>query len=77
MSALPPIEEREDLLLFRAGPGLAYITLIIGYLIAILTTTHLTLLSFLVFTALQVCYSALLWWMIRHRSDQGHQGTMA
>src|SRR5260370_179015 len=66
MSNLPSNEEQEGYIFYRFGTGLGYITLIIGYLIAILTTTHLTLLSFLVFTTLQVCYSVLLWWMIRN-----------
>src|ERR1700730_4691380 len=65
MASLPPIEESEGNILYRAGTGLAYITLVIGYLYTILTTSHLTPLNFLVFTALQMCYSALLWWMLR------------
>src|SRR2546421_13053960 len=65
MSSQPTIEEREIYNLPKVGGGVAYITLIIGYLLTILTTTHLTLLNFLVFTTLQVCYCALLWWMIR------------
>ncbi|MGH2493587.1 MAG: sensor histidine kinase [Ktedonobacteraceae bacterium] len=66
MSSPPSTEEHEEYIFYRFGTGLAYITLIIGYLIAILTTTHLTLPGFLVFTALQVCYCVLLWWMIRN-----------
>lgn len=70
MPILPPTEEREGFILFRAVTGLAYITLIIGYLLSILTTTHLTPLNFLVFTALQVCYCVLLWWLLRNDSQQ-------
>src|SRR2546421_6992713 len=65
MSDLPSTEEREAHIVDRLGPGLGYFTVIIGYLFTILTTTHLTLLNFLAFTVLQVCYSMLLWWMIR------------
>ena len=66
MSSQPTTEERAVFILSTtAGGSVAYITLVIGYLLTILTTTHLTLLNFLVFTALQLCYCALLWWMIR------------
>src|SRR5579872_6919533 len=66
MSGLLSTEEREARILDRLGSGLGYFTVIIGYLFTILTTTHLMLLSFLVFTALQVCYCVLLWWLIRN-----------
>jgi signal transduction histidine kinase len=66
MSSLPSTEEQEGYIFYRLGTWLGYITLIIGYLVTILTTTHLTLLSFVVFTALQVCYSVLLWWLIQN-----------
>ena len=65
MSSRPTTEEREEFYLSIAGASVIYITLIIGYLFTILTATRLTLLNFLMFTALQVCYCALLWWMIR------------
>jgi signal transduction histidine kinase len=65
MSSQPTTEEREVFYLSIAGASVIYITLIIGYLLTILTATRLTLLNFLMFTALQVCYCALLWWMIR------------
>ncbi|HEX6477202.1 MAG TPA: sensor histidine kinase [Ktedonobacteraceae bacterium] len=65
MSDLPSTEEREAYIVDRLGSGLGYFTVIIGYLFTILTTKHLTLPDFLVFTVLQVCYSMLLWWMIR------------
>src|SRR5215467_5154052 len=65
MSSQPTTEEREVFYLSIAGASVIYITLTIGYLLTILTATRLTLLNFLVFTALQVCYCALLWWMIR------------
>jgi signal transduction histidine kinase len=65
MSSQPTTEEREVFYLSIAGASVIYITLIIGYLLTILTATRLTLLNFLIFTALQVCYCALLWWMIR------------
>jgi len=78
MSTLPPIEEREDFIPFGAGPGLVYITLIIGYLLSVLTAAHLTPLNFLVFTTLQVCYIVLHWWLIRNdgKSSQGWQLTL-
>jgi len=65
MSSQPTTEEREVFYLSIAGTSVIYITLIIGYLLTILTATRLTLLNFLLFTALQICYCALLWWMIR------------
>ena len=65
MSSQPTTEEREVIYLSLAGTSVLSLTLIIGYLLTILTATRLTLLNFLVFTALQVCYCALLWWMIR------------
>src|SRR5258708_7057470 len=64
MSGLPSTEEREgDIfpLFSRYGAGAGYITLLIGYLFTVLTTTHLNLLSFLIFTVFQVWYSILLW----------------
>jgi signal transduction histidine kinase len=64
MSSRPTTEEQVISFLSTAGASVAYITLIIGYLVTILTTTRLTLLNFLVFTALQVCYCALLGWMM-------------
>jgi signal transduction histidine kinase len=65
MSSQPTTEEREVIYLSLAGTSVLSVTLIIGYLLTILTTTRLTLLNFLLFTALQVGYGALLWWMIR------------
>ena len=75
MSGLPSTEEREgDIfpLFSRYGAGAGYITLLIGYLFTVLTTTHLNLLSFLIFTVFQVWYSILLWrlwWMLWNRSQ--------
>lgn len=66
MPSLPSTEEQDGYIFYRLGIGLGYITLSIGYLVTILTTRHLTLLSFLVFTALQICYCVLLWWLIRN-----------
>jgi signal transduction histidine kinase len=66
MPDLPSIEEQGGPFFYRLGTWLGYITLIIGYLVTILTTRHLSLLNFLVFTALQVCYCVLLWWMVAH-----------
>ncbi len=57
----PSVDRREEFILFTAGTGLAYITLIIGFLYTILSSAHLTLLNFLVFSALQVGYFAVLW----------------
>jgi hypothetical protein len=66
MSSLPSSEQQEGYNFYRLATWLGYITLVIGYLVTILTTAHLTPLSFLVFTALQVCYCVLLWWLIRN-----------
>jgi len=65
MSSQPTTEERDVIYLSLAGTSVISITLIIGYLFTILTATRLTLLNFLLFTALQVGYAVLLWWMIR------------
>lgn len=64
MSSQPTTEDRAISILSTVGAGVAYICLIIGYLLTILTTTRLTPLNFLVFTILQICYCALLGWMI-------------
>jgi signal transduction histidine kinase len=61
------INQHEEFILTSAGAGIAYATLIIGYLYTILSTTHLTPLNFLVFSALQVGYVAMLWWMWKAR----------
>src|SRR5436190_9382752 len=50
-----------------AGTSAAYITIIVGYLLTILTTPpHLTIVNFMVFTVLQVIYCAVLWWLIKN-----------
>lgn len=69
MSSPPSTEEQDGYIFYRLGSWIGYITLIIGYLVTILTTKHLTPLNFLVFTALQVCYCTLLWWLIRNALD--------
>lgn len=66
MSHLPAPAEQEAHIFSRVGPRLGYFTVIIGYLLTILMTAHLTLPDFLVFTVLQACYSMLLWWMTRN-----------
>ncbi|HEY6541908.1 MAG TPA: sensor histidine kinase [Ktedonobacteraceae bacterium] len=66
MPSLPSIEEQDGYFFYRLGTWLGYITLSIGYLVTVLTTRHLTLPDFLVFTVLQVCYCVLLWWMIAY-----------
>lgn len=66
MPVLPSIEEQDGYFFYRLGMWLGYITLAIGYLVAILTTRHLSLLAFLVFTVLQVSYGVLLSWMVAH-----------
>ena len=65
MSSQPTTEEREVIYLSLAGTSVLYTTLIIGYLLTILSATRLTLLNFLLFTALQIGYGVLLWWMVR------------
>jgi signal transduction histidine kinase len=50
-----------------AGASAAYITILIGYLLTIVTTPpHLTIVNFMVFTVLQVIYCAVLWWLIKN-----------
>ena len=54
-----------------AGRSAAYITILVGYLLTILTTPpHLTLLNFVVFTVLQVIYCAVLWWLIKNELSE-------
>ena len=69
MSDLSSTEKHEENQSYRFGTGIAYITLIIGYLIAIVTAPRLTLSAFLLFTAVQVCYCILLWWVIQKAWD--------
>jgi signal transduction histidine kinase len=57
--------------LATAGRSTALITLVVGYLYTILTSPPgLTPVNFLVFTALQVLYCAVLWWFIKNFSDR-------
>jgi signal transduction histidine kinase len=50
-----------------AGASAAYITILIGYLLIILTTPpHLTLMNFIAFTVLQLIYCAVLWWLMKN-----------
>jgi signal transduction histidine kinase len=58
-------------ILSTAGTSAAFITLIIGYLLTILTTPpHLTLVNFMVFTVLQVIYCAVFWWLIKNELSE-------
>ncbi len=50
-------------LTYRATENAAYITLVIGYLITVLTATHLTVVNVLTFTGIQILYAAVFWWM--------------
>jgi signal transduction histidine kinase len=57
--------------LYTAGTSAAFITLIIGYLLTILTSPpHLTIVNFMVFTVLQVIYFAVLWWLIKNELSE-------
>src|SRR5713101_74138 len=57
--------------LYTAGRSTAFITLIIGYLLTILTSPpHLTIVNFMVFTVLQVIYCAVLWWLIKNELSE-------
>jgi len=52
----------------------AYITILIGYLLTIVTTPpHLTLLNFIAFTVLQLIYSAILWWLFKNDLSENHR----
>ncbi len=63
---LSPPSARVEGALSTLGISTAFITLIIGYLLTILTTPpELTLLNFLIFTVLQVLYSAVIWWLVK------------
>jgi hypothetical protein len=49
-------------LLSTAGASSAYITILIGYVLTVVTTPpQLTLVNFIVFTVLQLIYCAILW----------------
>ena len=68
MSTIPSqstINRQEKFILNSAGPGLAYATLIVGYLYTILSTPHLTPLNFVAFSALQVGYVVVVSWLYR------------
>jgi signal transduction histidine kinase len=58
--------------LSTAGVSITFITLAIGYLLTILTSSsELTLSNFLIFTVLQVLYFAVIWWLIKNdQSDR-------
>lgn len=47
----------------RAGTVIAYIVVIIGYLYAMISSTRLSIPTFLIFTALNIFYCAILWWL--------------
>jgi signal transduction histidine kinase len=54
-----------------AGTSAAYITILIGYLITVLTTApNLTLVNFMAFTVLQVVYFAVLWWFYKNEFSE-------
>src|SRR5579872_6855019 len=57
-------------LFINAGMGLSYLVVVIGYIITILNSAHLTLFNFLLFTALNVGYCAILWWVGKMSSSQ-------
>lgn len=65
-------DEKNGRVLTAAAQSAGYITLIVGYLLTILTTSHLKLGVFLLFTLLHVGYCALLWWLM-HKPLQGWQ----
>src|SRR5258708_33012339 len=64
--------ERIRRLTSMTGLSAAYIILVIGCLLSILTTTHLTTIPFLIFTLLQGGYCAILWWLRRHEITGSH-----
>lgn len=50
-----------------AGASSAFITILIGYVLTIVTTPpYLTLMNFIAFTALQLIYCAILWWLMKN-----------
>jgi signal transduction histidine kinase len=54
-------------ILSTAAASAAYLTIVIGYLLIILTTPpHLTPVNFIIFTVLQLIYCAILWWIIKY-----------
>jgi signal transduction histidine kinase len=54
-----------------AGASAAYITILIGYVLTIVTTPpYLTLLNFIAFTGLQLIYCAILWWLIKNELSE-------
>jgi signal transduction histidine kinase len=50
-------------LINRSARGAIALSFVLGYLLGVMDTDHLTLLPFLVFTGLNVCYGALLGWL--------------
>src|SRR5579864_5786440 len=70
MSSRPETTKRDEYILSTAATGMAYATLIIGYLFTILSSTHLTPFNFLVFTALQAGYFLLLRWIFEIAWDE-------
>jgi signal transduction histidine kinase len=68
MSNLLSTQEREEYIIHRSVAGLGYTTLIIGYMLTILISSQMTLLSFSLFTAFHLGYCFLLWWIRNARS---------
>src|ERR1700693_1656116 len=63
-------DEKVGLLLTTAEQSLAYVIVIIGYIFTILGSAHLTLFNFSLFTALNIGYCAILWWVARSSLPQ-------
>jgi signal transduction histidine kinase len=61
-----PVEERDNArYLYRIASSIAYITLVLGYLLSILQASSLNVANFVSFTALQIAYAVLLWLLVK------------
>lgn len=66
-----------SLIMDRATEIAGYTTLVIGYLMCVLTARQLTLANFLAFTVLQILYGLAFWWLAVRRTSSGWQMFLA
>ena len=64
--SIPVLDEKSEQFMASFAYRLSYLTLVIGYLLAVLIGSHLTIPNFLILTAVQVVYCFALWWIIRY-----------
>ncbi len=63
--SIPVLDEKSEQFMASFAYKLSYLTLAIGYLLAVLTGSHLTIFNLLILTVLQVVYCFALWGITR------------